>query len=75
MPVIEDQRVAILIKIQTYTSVSDTKRVLKHSCSFRTDISLVVKLEITASPVAARLLNCYHKIPHHDALLRPTQCI
>lgn len=75
MPVIEDQRVAILIKAQTYNSLFDTKRVLKDSGSFSTGISPVIKLVIIASPAAARLLNCYHRTPHHDALLRPKQCI
>jgi len=73
MSVIEDQRGAILIEVQTYKSLFDTKRVLKDSGSFSTGLSPVIKLVITASPVAARLLNCYHRTPHHDALLRPTQ--
>jgi hypothetical protein len=75
MPVIEDQRVAILIKAQTYKSLFDTKSVLKDSELFTTGISPVIKLVIMASPAAARLLNRYHRTPHHDALLRPTQCI
>jgi len=75
MPVIEDQRVAILIKAQAYKSLFDTKRVLKDSGSFSTGISPIIKHVITAIPVAARLLNCYHTTPRHDALLRPTQCI
>jgi hypothetical protein len=75
MPVIEDQRVAILIKAQVYKSLFDTKRVLKDSGSFSTGISPITKLVITAIAVAARLFNCYHRTPHHDALLRPTQCI
>jgi hypothetical protein len=75
MPVIKDQRVAILIKAQAYKSLFDTKRVLKDSGSFSSAISPIIKLVITAIPVAERLYNCYHKTPHHDALLRPTQCI
>lgn len=75
MALIEDQRVAIFIKVQTYKSLFDTKRVLKDSGSFSAGISPVIKLVITATAAAAYLLDCYHRTPHHDALLRPTQCI
>jgi hypothetical protein len=58
MPVSEDHKGAILIKARTHKTLFDNTRVLKDPGSFSTGVSPVIKRVITASSVAARLLNC-----------------